>query len=327
MSPKVTVLMPVYNGEPYLAEAINSILAQTFRDFEFLIIDDGSRDDSVSVIGRFADPRIRFYRQENAGLAATLNRGIGMAAGEYVARQDQDDLSLPLRLDKQVGFLDANPGCALVGTRDEIWAGDRKTSRVHPHPAENYILKFNLLFDTPFVHSSVMLRKSALAKVGAYTTDPSRQPPEDYELWSRIAREFDVANIPEPLHVYREIPGSMTRGGVNPFRDKIIRISGENLAWYLGGKEPDADMLDLARLVHGDVAGVSSHPSFERMEKKLFQIIAQLASDPHEAGVLRGKALERVKSAKSAYRRRGRFWDCLRLAKRHLLFFKEKPLL
>ena len=111
---------------------------------------------------RFTDPRIRFLTQTNRGLAATLNRGIQHAQARYIARQDQDDVSWPKRIGKQVAFLDAHPDCALVGTWAQIWKGRTPTERIHAHPSENAQLKFELLLNNPFVHSSAMIRKEAL---------------------------------------------------------------------------------------------------------------------------------------------------------------------
>jgi len=257
MNPTVSVLLPVYNGAAYLRESLESVLQQTYTDFELIVIDDGSRDDSAGIIQSIHDSRIRFYRQENRGLAATLNRAIELASGEYLARQDQDDVSFPQRFEKQVSHLAAHPQCALVGTWAEIIVGTQKTARSHRHAADNHKLKFDLLFDNPFVHSSVMLRSSAVRAVGMYSTDAARQPPEDYELWSRLARTWEVGNIPEILHVYREIPTSMSRDGVSPFRDHVINISIENLQWLLGGPSGDTAIQDLSALNHGVYARVS----------------------------------------------------------------------
>src|SRR6187399_1168522 len=134
MNPTVSVLLPVYNGAAYLRESLESILGQTYPDFELISI---------------GDPRIRFYRQRNRGLAATLNRAIELASGELLARQDQDDVSLPHRLEKQVGYLRSHTRCALVGTWAEILAVTEKTGRVHRHAEENHALQFDLLFDNP----------------------------------------------------------------------------------------------------------------------------------------------------------------------------------
>lgn len=247
----VSVLLPVYNGKPYLEAALQSVLSQTYQHFEVIAIDDGSSDGSHEIIESVADPRIRLFRQSNHGLAATLNRAIALSRGEYLARQDQDDLALPQRFEKQIAFLESNPAHALIGTWAEIWVGNQDSGRRHQHPAENHILKWELLFNNPFVHSSTMLRKSAVQEVGGYCTDTSRQPPEDYELWSRLARKFEVANLPECLQIYREVQKSMSRTGEDPFLNNLIRISAENIAWAAGQAEADQVCAVIAALANG----------------------------------------------------------------------------
>jgi hypothetical protein len=121
------------------------------------------------------------------------------------------------------------------------------------------------LFDNPFVHSSVMLRKSVLDRVGLYTTDPARQPPEDYELWSRMARQARVANLGERLTVYREVPSSMSREAEQPFRDKLVTISSENLAHACGLAAPQQIHIEIAALIHGATQRLSARPDFRRM--------------------------------------------------------------
>lgn len=288
--PLVSVIFPVYNGATYLREAIESILNQTYNNIELIIINDGSKDDSAAIIVTYLDPRIRFYRQANQGLAATLNRSIGFAQGEYIARQDQDDISLPQRFEKQVAFLQTHPDHGMVGTWAEIIEGTKKTGRAHRHPSESAVLKFNLLFNNPFVHSSMMVRKKVFEKVGLYSTDKTRQPPEDYELWSRVAREFEVANIPEPLVVYREMPGSMSRVGENPFLERVINLSIENLTWALGRTEPDTHIADLAALAHYARHRLSPAPDYT----EIVRLVREAARDM--AGISSaGDALTSVK--------------------------------
>ena len=241
-APTVSVVLSVKNGGHDLPKALRTILNQSFADFELIAIDNGSNDGTGDYLDSIVDPRVRIYHQADAGLAAALNRGISLARGQYIARQDHDDLADPSRIAKQVAFLDAHPEHALVGTRAEIWVGDKPSGRFHDHPTQNEILRFDLLFNNPFVHSSVMIRKSALDRVGVYTTDPARQPPEDYELWSRIARQYRVANLAERLTVYREVPSSMSRAGAQPFLEKLVAISSENLASrdWSGGAAADS---------------------------------------------------------------------------------------
>ena len=271
----VSIVLPIHNGAPYLRQAVDSVLAQSFSDFELIAIDDGSRDDSADIVGAYSDPRITFLRQENKGLAATLNRGIALARGRYVARQDQDDVSLPERLAKQVEFLDTHPDTAMVGTWAEIFDASGRDMRFHRHPHDPATLRFELLFDNPFVHSSVMMRMSTLDEVGGYTTDRTRQPPEDYELWSRIARRHPVSNIPEVLHRYREVAGSMSRSGDNPFALHIVAISAENLAYALDQPSGSKELRDLAEAMHGVPSKTRLTTAFPR----LLEILRQLAVD------------------------------------------------
>jgi glycosyltransferase involved in cell wall biosynthesis len=265
-NPTVSVVLSVRNGGKDLPKAIETILNQSFSDLELIAINNGSTDGTREFLDQIADPRVRAYHQEDKGLAAALNRGILLAQGRYIARQDHDDLADPSRIAKQVAFLDAHPGHALVGTRAEIWIGDRPTGRFHDHPTEDTDLRFALLFNNYFVHSSVMMRKAALDEVGVYTTDRSRQPPEDYELWSRIARRFSVANLPERLTVYREVPTSMSREGKDPFRERLILISAENLAAAtVGAPKPQRVHMDIASLVHGVPERMSQGADIEAM--------------------------------------------------------------
>ena len=276
MNPLVSVVLPVFNCPSYVGEAIQSILDQTFLDFELIIIDDGSRDETPEVVRKYTDPRIRFFAQTNQGLAATLNRGIGLAQGRYVARQDQDDISAPERFRKQVAFLEAHPNCALIGTWAEIWKERASTGREHHHPSDNSTLKFELLFNNPFVHSSVMIRKSALDRLGPYCTDQARQPPEDYELWSRIARHYEVANIPEVLHMYREIEGSMSRAGDSPFVNHLVTISAENIAWASGTDPVDPHVVNISALTHGAEHRLEGNPDFKAMSAILSRALTRV---------------------------------------------------
>jgi glycosyltransferase involved in cell wall biosynthesis len=264
-APDVSVVLSVRNGGIDLPKAIGSILAQTFANFELIAINNGSTDGTRSYLDSIADPRVRVFHQADAGLAAALNRGISLARGRYIARQDHDDLADPSRIAKQVEFLDAHPEHALVGTRAEIWIGDRPSGRFHDHPTEDEILRFDLLFDNPFVHSSVMMRKSALDRVGVYATDPARHPPEDYELWSRISRHYRVANLPERLTVYREVPSSMSRDGIKPFLQKLVTISSENLAFATGAEKPQQVHIDIASLFHGTEVRALKKPDLDDM--------------------------------------------------------------
>lgn len=240
---------------------------------EIIVIDDGSADDSWQIISSWSNPQLRIFSQDNIGLPATLNRGLSLATGRYIARQDQDDLLLPGRLKKQQTLLDREPEIGLVGTWAQIYAGSEPTQRLHCHPSSDAALRLRLLFDNPFVHSSMMMRADLLKQVGGYSEDPALQPPEDFDLWSRMAPVCRIANIPEVLTVYREVSGSVSRTGVSPFLTNIIRISTENLTAVIGAEFNRADCHALAELFSG-VTGSSSLLPF-RTPRKMLRLAAE----------------------------------------------------
>ena len=201
MNPLVTVLMPVYNGEKYLKEAIESVLNQTFRDFEFLIIDYGSADKSAETIKSFNDAIIRLERNEtNLGLIKTLNKGLGLAKGKYIARMDCDDISLPKRLSVQVNFMEKHPEIGICGSWVKVMG--LKQEFVNKYPQNHEEARAYLLFNTPFAHPSVIIRKEVMEK-HKLKYDENYKHAEDYELWSRIINYAKVSNIPKVLLHYR----------------------------------------------------------------------------------------------------------------------------
>ncbi len=199
--PTVTVLMAVYNGQQYLPEAIESILSQSFTDFEFLVIDDGSEDSSPAIIQSYGDPRICLIRNAtNRGLAASLNIGIAAATGRYIARMDADDISLPARLSQQVDFMEAHQNVGVCGTWVEIIGIDRKL--VWEYPSDCDTIQARLLFDSPLAHPSTIFNRALMQKSQLFY-DSSYPCAQDYELWSRAAGCFALANFPEVLLLHR----------------------------------------------------------------------------------------------------------------------------
>lgn len=194
---KITVLMPVYNAERYLAGSIESILHQTFQDFEFLIIDDGSTDNSTGVIKSYTDQRIRFVQnKKNSGITATLNKGIELASCELIARMDADDISYPERLEKQYKYFQEHPDCVLVSS----WVrrfDTKGTTKIIKFKSEYFY--YFLIFNTWIKHPTVMYKRSAVIEVGMYT----KLYAEDYNLWSKIIRKYKFHNLSEVLLDYR----------------------------------------------------------------------------------------------------------------------------
>ena len=195
--------MSVYDGEKFLEEAVLSVLNQTYKDFEFIIIDDGSTDSSLKMLRSFEkkDERIKLVSRENKGLTRSLNEGIKLAQGEYIARMDGDDISMPKRFEKQIDFLEKNKDIALCGT----WAinidengneiGEYKT------PTTNKEIRKMILFHNPFIHPSVMMRKEIINNVGLY--NEKIKYAQDYEYWLRIIKKNKMANLNSFLLWYR----------------------------------------------------------------------------------------------------------------------------
>lgn len=200
-TPSVSVIMPVYNAEAYVAESIGSILGQTHTDLELIIVDDGSTDRSRDVVRSITDPRVIHIEQANKGVAAALNTALALTKGALIARQDADDVSLPTRLERQLQRFREEPELAICGTWATITDATGEPTGAHEHPTDHAHIRYRLLFDSQFVSSSVMMRASILAEVGCFDTD--QRVFEDYDLWSRIARAGRTANLPEHLVKYR----------------------------------------------------------------------------------------------------------------------------
>ena len=202
-NPKVTVLMSVYNGKNYLCEAINSILNQTFKDFEFLIINDGSTDSTKEILDSYNDPRIRIINNgKNVGLTKSLNKGLQLAGGKYIARQDADDVSAPERLQKEIHFLETHQDYAVVGTFVKILNENSEIIGLLDRLTEDTQIRERLRSDNGITHGSAVIRKKCLLDVGFY--DESIMRAQDYELWLRLSEKYRLANIPEYLYMWRK---------------------------------------------------------------------------------------------------------------------------
>lgn len=218
--------MSVYNNAPYLAHAIESILAQTFGDFEFLVVNDGSTDESGEIINRFAasDSRIRPIHQANAGLIVSLNRMIDEAQAPLVARMDGDDIALPERFARQLAFLDANPDIGVLGTGCTCIDEDGRPS---VYKFDNVTTPEDVLEDLkngpPICHPSVVMRRDAVRAVGGY--HHAYKHCEDYDLWLRISEHVRMANLPDRLLLYRQSETQVSN------RHAYVQKIGAAIAW------------------------------------------------------------------------------------------------
>jgi len=223
--------MPVYNGEKYLKEAIESILSQSYTDFEFLIINDGSTDNSVKIIKSFSDNRIHLIDNEkNLGQPESYNKGINLACGEYIAIMHSDDFSLPDRIKKQVEFMDANPSIGISGTWVKIVQNDM--SEICKLPIDPDLVKIHLLSYCPLFHPSVIMRKKLLTRNNLFY-DPSYNSAEDYELWVRASKYLKIANLDEILLAYRIHPEQVSNKYACK-QNKHFELIRENMLEQLG---------------------------------------------------------------------------------------------
>ena len=244
-TPRVTVLMAVHDDERFVGAAVRSILDQTFTDFEFVIVNDASTDGSREIVGAHADPRIRLVdNPKNLGLTRSLNRGLALARGQYVARFDANDLSRRDRLIRQVAFLDAYPDVLAVGSRARLIRRNGRVvrrSRIVPALTREGI-DWALMFYAALLHPASMFRRSAVERLGGY--DERFVSAQDMDLWSRLAAVGRLANLPQPLVDLRVDPGSISGFRSTPRRLRMLghmtRVLRDNVR-RLTGEEPPAD--------------------------------------------------------------------------------------
>jgi len=235
------VLLPVHNGEPFLRASLESLLAQSFGDFELLVVDDGSTDASRAIAEGMRDPRVRVeVNPGHLGLVASLNRGLALARGELVARQDADDLSHPERLQLQRRFLDSHPEAALVGSEATVIDEGGRFVRRLRLPREHPSLRWWHLFDNGFVHSAVMFRASVVRDgLGGYRRLPHC---EDFDLWSRVLGVACAVNLPEPL-VMRRVHGGSVLGSLDDSGERQTALANRGVvAGNLAGLFADGDI-------------------------------------------------------------------------------------
>lgn len=207
--PKISVIMPAYNAEKYIAEAIDSILGQTFGDFEFIILNDCSKDRTEEIILSYDDPRIVYVKnEENMGVARTLNKGLELAKGEYIARMDADDISLPERFAKQVAFLTHNPKTVVCGSAITLF-GQTQESQVRSFPTNPAQAQLQLIFAPCFAHPSVMIRRNILEEQ-SLRYDIRWEGTEDYAFWWDLGKHGDLCSLQECLLCYRIHPQQVT---------------------------------------------------------------------------------------------------------------------
>lgn len=239
-SPLVSVVMTTYNGEKYLGSAIASVLRQSLSDFELIVVDDCSSDSTPRILREIEDCRLRLIHNEHhEGIANALNRAVAAAAGKYVAFQDHDDLSLPDRLQIQCQFLEENPEIGMVGSSCRIIDANGNLVRDVMVRCNDAELRWCLIWYNPFFHTTLMARRSAITTIRGYSSDPNYRFSEDYEMMSRLAMSYPVANLPQPLACWRTHANSASER--NPARQVCsgANISIRNVAdlWRRAGEQ------------------------------------------------------------------------------------------
>jgi glycosyltransferase involved in cell wall biosynthesis len=194
-----------------LNATIRSVLEQSYSNLELIIINDGSKDESLEIINQFSDQRLKVFSQTNSGLAKALNLGILRSSGALIARQDQDDISRSTRIEKQVKRFATNPDLVLLGTQGWVISETGDMISKISLPLTNHDLKYTLNFYNPFVHTSIMIRAKVLMDIGGYSENSKVQPPEDFELWGRIKDFGHIENLKDRLVEYRLSASSMSR--------------------------------------------------------------------------------------------------------------------
>ena len=254
-TPVVSVIMPVYNCETHVAEAVDSIVGQTFRDFEFIIVDDGSTDASARILAEIAqrDQRIRICTQANAGIGAALNVGCNLASGKYIARMDGDDIALPERFARQVAYLESHPQIGIIGARVERIDGrGAPVSGGYSLPSNAIDIRWALFFGhppAPFMHPTVMMRHDLLKEVGYYDASCYY---EDLELWHRLLAITDGQNVPDILLRYRIHDGQMAANR-GQREGEVFEVIAAWMTKYLG-VPVSAAIVECLRCEHTDGA-------------------------------------------------------------------------
>ena len=222
LDPLITVVMPVYNGEKYLREALQSLVQQDFAHWTAIVVDDGSIDGSAEIARTFPDSRVRVHTYDTKrGISVALNVGIKLADTEFIARLDADDIALPQRFRVQFDFLQQNPGVGVVGTWAEVFGG--RSMAIEPPTSHNQLVA-EMLWRNPIVHSSVMFRKSAFSREsGPYRSE--WEPCEDYDLWTRLCSQVEIAVIPQTLTRHRVHPEQISATGHGPDSEKEKRTA------------------------------------------------------------------------------------------------------
>lgn len=270
--PKVTILMPVYNGETYLKQAIESILNQTFKDFEFLIINDGSTDKSVEIIESYHNPRIRLiHNKKNLGVVASLNKGIELTQGEYIARMDCDDISLPQRFEKQVIFMENHPEIGVCGTAFKIIDQKGNLISLNKFPVGPWLIKWLLHFFCPLAHPTVIMRTSLVKRAGGYNIRAIHC--EDYDLWIRLSSITELTNLNNILLNLRKHEQNISTIFLREQQDNVARICH---SIFLRNFREDIPLTNIRQLIFNESGTLEDTINNSKLIRKLYNAFIKM---------------------------------------------------
>jgi len=247
----VTVLMSVRNGEPYIKEAVNSILNQSYDKFDFLILDNASTDNTRSIINEFKDTRIKLVElSKDIGQSSALNKGLGIINTKYVARMDADDISLRDRLEKQIHYLESHPNVGVLGCHVKIVNQDLSSSKpVRKRPLTNFENHWRLLYSTSIMHSSVIFHHRLVKEHGAY--DIKYVPAEDYELWSRLSHFTEINQLTDILVLLRKHEARSSVKNSSEQNEVTLKIRRENITNLLINYVDSQKIMNLLQYLSG----------------------------------------------------------------------------
>lgn len=293
--PKISVIMPAYNAEKYIKEAVDSILCQTFEDFELIVINDCSKDSTKDILLSYTDPRIVYLEnQKNLGVAGTLNHGLSAARGDYIARMDSDDIAIPQRLERQLAYMEANPDVVICGGNVILFT-DAGQERQGNYPAEDKQIKTALLFSSPFAHPVVMMRGSVLREHGL-CYEVAFEKVEDYRLWTQLAKVGRFANLQEPLLRYRKHPGQVCATSPQVQYEGKLRLAATLLP-----KVGIDDAQEQHIIVDAFDGRIVERNTFGQFENLVFKMIKHIPTDLDERQlrlILKSKLIEIALSQK-----------------------------
>jgi GT2 family glycosyltransferase len=305
-TPCVSVLMTTYNGAATIAASIDSILAQSFRDFELIVVDDGSTDETPAILGRVGDPRLHVLRTDRtSGIVAARNHGFAAVRGRYIAPLDHDDLSDAERLARQVAFLDANPGVVLIATEIRIAQNGKVSAPHHPAVGDALALRWLLLIDNPLTWSSVMFRADAVHRLGAFL-HPGYELADDFDFYHRLLGIGDIVRLGEVLTTYRYHAANASRARPEAMNANAARVLCNAYASLLGDEAAAAADLVIKHL--SDRQPAPDPATLERIGRVLERLLQRFceahdlsAADRQRIAQLAGEAWWRT--ARGAIRR------------------------